>query len=119
MGYYKNIRTLEQQKVDDIVRWWKDHEPILPEYLLRLIVAEDKFLWAAIEAWEDNDFSTDVNILSAKRMSRKESDRILRLERRQAFWSMTWQETRFVTVALFTSLVTIVGLSTYIAVVTL
>lgn len=100
MGYYKQQEVADQERIDDIIRWWKSHEgqPI-PRYLLSAIVEDERFFTKVQFLWEGH-----VNaVIGRKRMTRKESERVLRAHKRQAFWSMDWKESRFITVALFVS----------------
>ena len=101
MGYYKQTEISDQEKIDDIIRWWKSHEgqPI-PQYLLSASVEDARFFDKVQSLWGGN-----VGVdLGEKRMTRKESERLLKQQKRQAFWSMDWIESRFVTVSMFVSL---------------
>jgi hypothetical protein len=114
MGYYKQKEISDQERVDDIVRWWKSHEgqPI-PLYLLQAVVSDQDFFSEVLEQWEGH---IDT-VMGRGRMTRKESDAILRERNRRAFWTMTWTESRFVMIALFVSLIgNIAALITLVAV---
>lgn len=102
MGYYKQKEISDQERVDDIVRWWKSHEgqPI-PLYLLQAVVSDQDFFSEVLEQWEGH---IDT-VMGRNKMTRKESDAILRQRDRRAFWTMTWTESRFVIIALFVSLI--------------
>jgi hypothetical protein len=108
MGYYKNIDALNQERIDQTVRWWKEHNGVLPEYLMSLILADENLFELVAHEWELATFREDMP--ATKRMTRKESDALLRQQKREAFWTMTWQECRFVTLALYTSLVAFIAL---------
>lgn len=100
MGYYKQQEIADQEKIDDIIRWWKSHEgqPV-PQYLLKAIIEDDRFFRKVQFLWEGH---VDA-VLGQKRMTRKESERLLKEHKREAFWTMDWTESRFVTVSLFIS----------------
>ncbi len=102
MGYYKQQEISEQEQVDDIIRWWKSHEgqPI-PLYLMSTVVEDARFFAKVLEKWEGH---IDIG-LGAKRMTRKESEALLRDRKRRLFWMMDWRETRVITIALFASLI--------------
>lgn len=111
MGYYKQKQVSDQERVDDIIRWWKSHEnqPV-PQYLLETVVNDPQFFAKVLNEWEHR---VD-NVMGGKRMTRKQSERLLREQKRRLFWSMSWEESRFVTIALFTSMTIIIGLLVYI-----
>jgi len=100
MGYYKQQQIADQEKIDDIIRWWKSHEgQPMPAYLMTAIIEDARFFTKVQFLWEGH---VDA-VLGQKRMTRKESERLLKQQKREAFWSMEWTESRFVTVSLFVS----------------
>jgi len=116
MGYYKQQEISDQERVDDIIRWWKSHEgqPI-PLYLLQAVVSDARFFNEVLEQWEGH---VDT-VMGRGRPSRKEADRILRDRKRRAFWTMTWTESRVIILGLFASLIVNVALAAWLMVVTL
>lgn len=100
MGYYKQQEIADQEKIDDIIRWWKSHEgqPI-PRYLLSAIVEDARFFDKVQVLWEGH---VDA-VMGRKRMTRKQSERVLKQQKREAFWTMGWTESRFITISLFVS----------------
>jgi len=52
MGYYNRLEVGEQESVDRIVRWYRDHRDVLPPYLLNMIVNDEEFLGRAMWLWE-------------------------------------------------------------------
>ena len=100
MGYYKQQEIADQEKIDDIIRWWKSHEgqPI-PRYLLSAIVEDARFFDKVQFLLEGH---VDA-VLGQKRMTKKESERLLKQHKRQAFWTQDWTESRFITISLFVS----------------
>jgi hypothetical protein len=116
VGYYKQQEISDQERVDDIIRWWKSHEgqPI-PLYLMQAVVGDAQFFNHVLDQWEGH---IDT-VMGRERPNRKDADRILRDRKRRAFWTMTWTESRMIIIALFTSLVVNVALVTSILVVTL
>jgi len=52
MGYYNRLEVGEQENVDKIVRWYRDHRDVLPPYLLNMIVNDEEFLGRAMWLWE-------------------------------------------------------------------
>lgn len=55
MGYYKQLDVLNQEKIDRVVRWWKAHEGITPDYLMVLIIEDSRFFEKASEAFESTE----------------------------------------------------------------
>lgn len=112
MGYYKQQEISEQERVDDIIRWWKSHEgQPMPLYLMSTIVEDAHFFAKVLDKWESH---IEVS-LGTKRMTRKQSEAILRDRKRRLFWMMDWRETRMITIALFTSLIVNISAILYIA----
>lgn len=110
MGYYKDIDTLSQAKIDQTVRWWREHHGVVPDYLLAIIVSDDKLFERVSHEWELATLRSDPVMPSTPRVSRKESERVLRDWKREEFWSMNWEECRFITIGLIVSLTACVGL---------
>lgn len=115
MGYYKQQQIADQEAIDDIIRWWKSHEgQPMPEYLLKAIVEDERFFDKVQFLWEGH---VDA-VLRQKRMTRKESERLLREMKRRSMWDMRWQDVRFLFYSLVTSLIVTIGMVFYALAVT-
>lgn len=83
MGYYKQKLIEEQEKVDDIIRWWKSHEnQTMPHYLLQMIVEDERFFDKVLAEWEQRAFASwaqSIHETSRRAMPRK----------RKRDWSMS------------------------------
>mgnify|MGYP003647727397 FL=1 len=81
MGYHKNIDAEQQDKVDRIVRWYKEHDHILPPYIMKRILADGDLVDVLVEQWEKIPVPVSRHVaLQAERRKPK------------ADWSMTSQE---------------------------
>lgn len=116
MGYYKNLEVEQQEKVDDIIRWWKSHEgQPMPAYLMKAIIEDTRFFNKVQFLWEGH-----VNaVMGQKRMTRKESEAILKRHNTETYWSMPWRDVRFIFIALMVSLIGNLAFIVYIMGVTL
>lgn len=83
MGYHKNIDAEQQDKVDRIVRWYKEHDNILPPYIMNRILDDGDLVDVLVEQWE----KIPEPVPASRHVA-------LQAERRKpkADWSMTSQE---------------------------
>jgi len=58
MGYYKNMEVEDQERVDQIVRWYKANSGNVPTYIMNLIVGDEAFLTKVINTWEHIELAT-------------------------------------------------------------
>lgn len=86
MGYYKNLDVEQQEAIDNIVAWWKSHEGIVPDYLLKMIVEDSDFWPKVSERWLAEEVrprpaSSHVALQAPRRTRRKKRD-----------WSMSHED---------------------------
>jgi hypothetical protein len=120
MGYYKDIDTLSQAKIDQTVRWWREHHGVVPDYLCNMVIADDVLFERVVAEWETATYGPTTfgftipastgPLPNGKRVSRKESQALIRQHKREALWTMTWQESRLVTVTMMIALTGMIGL---------
>ena len=101
MGYYKNIDAEQQDKVDRIVRWYKEHDKILPPYIMNRILADGDLVDVLVEQWE----KIPEPVPASRHVA-------LQAERRKpkTDWSMTSQEGKTFFIVSITTLLLILAL---------
>lgn len=53
MGYHKNLEVEQQDKIDRIVRWYREHSDIVPSYMMGRILADGDLVDELVERWEE------------------------------------------------------------------
>jgi len=101
MGYYKNIDADQQDKVDRIVRWYKENENILPPYIMKRILADGDLVNVLVEQWQEIPEPMPASRHVALRADRRKP---------KADWSMTSQEGKTFFVVSATTILLILAL---------
>lgn len=102
MGYYKNIDASQQEDVDRIVRWWKENNNQIPEYVMKRVLADEKLLGDLLDAWEARTYAPKPasSHVSLQQPAKKQ----------KADWSMGSKETKmFVWVYITTMALVLAG----------
>jgi hypothetical protein len=56
VGYYQNLEVAQQDDVERLVAWYREHEDVLPKYILEWLMKRDERVWQVIQLWETERF---------------------------------------------------------------